>query len=197
MKKLQYLAMIISLVLLSSQPAWSSAKSWEVDKAHSGLVFYVDHIFSKVFGQFKTFDADIAFDPDHLDESSVVITIQVDSIDTGIAKRDKHLLSADFFNAGKSPEMVFTSKSITKESDSLYSVTGALEVKGKSYPLTLPLQYLGPKDHPMMKGSLVAGFNIDLTLDRLAYGIGDGTFFEKGVVGKEVVVQLSVEALSK
>lgn len=197
MKKIQSIALILSLVLLSSQPVWSAARSWELDKAHSALTFHVDHIFSKTFGQFKEFEANIAFDPANLKESSVVITIQVDSIDTGIGKRDKHLLSPDFFDAGKSPEIVLTSNSITKESDNIFSVVGTLEVKGKKHELTLPLQYLGPKDHPMQKGNLVAGFNIDITLDRLVYGIGDGKFFKKGVVGKDVAVQFSIEGLSQ
>lgn len=195
MKKLQHIVVITALIL-TSIPAWASTRSWEVDKAHSALVFQVDHIFSKIFGMFQEYNADIHFDPAHLDQSSIALTINVESIDTNIAKRDKHLLSGDFFDAGKFPQMTFASTGITAEDDGLYTVEGTLTVKGKPYEVTLPLQFLGPKDHPMEQGSLVAGFNIDITLDRLAYGVGDGKFYKKGIVGKDVAVQLSIEALS-
>lgn len=195
MKKLHHVIVIAALILASS-PAWASTRSWEMDKGHSSLVFQVNHIFSKIFGLFHEFDANIRFDPAHLEQSSIALAINVDSIDTNISKRDKHLLSADFFDAGKFPQMTFTSTSITQADGMLYNVVGTLTIKGKPYELTLPMQYLGPKEHPMKKGSLVAGFNIDITLDRLAYDVGDGKFFEKGIVGKDVAVQLSVEALS-
>lgn len=185
----------LTLILISAQSAWSN--DWKLDKGHSGLVFNVNHIFSKTFGQFKDFDAAIVFDPASLDKSSLVFKIKVDSIDTNIAKRDKHLLSPDFFDAGKFPEIAYTSSSISKVDDTHYKVVGTLIVKGKNYALDLPLEYLGPKDHPMQKGSQVAGFNVEVTLDRLAYGIGDGKFYKNGVVGKDVEVQLSLEVLSK
>jgi polyisoprenoid-binding protein YceI len=197
MKRIQTIALIFGLTLFSTHPAWSASRSWELDKGHSALAFQIDHIFSTTFGQFHDFDAVIIFDPTDLANSSISVKIKVDSIDTNISKRDKHLLSPDFFNAAKFPQLAFASTSISKGDGDTYNVKGTLQVKGKEYDLTLPLQYLGPKPHPMKKGSQVAGFNINISLDRLVYGIGDGKFYKNGVVGKDVLVQLSIEALSK
>ncbi len=56
---------------------------------------------------------------------------------------------------------------------------------------------MGMKDHPREKNMIVAGFNIELVLDRLLYKIGSGQFFEAGVVGKDVDILISLEVMRK
>jgi polyisoprenoid-binding protein YceI len=185
---------LLSLIVVST--AFSAARSWELDKAHSNVFFSVDHIFSKVNGQFNDFKTDINFDPADLAGSSFNFEIKTDSIDTNIGKRDKHLQSADFFDAGKFPLMKFTSTQISDAGNGVYNVAGKLSVKGKDYDLTLPLKLEGVKEHPAKKGTDVAGFNGTITFDRLAHEVGSGKFYEMGVVGKEVDVFVSIELLS-
>lgn len=189
------LGLVFSLIL-SSSTAFGAARSWELDKAHANIYFGVDHIFSKINGTFNDFTLEIAFDPANLAESRLLFTIQVDSIDTGIPKRDKHLQSADFFDAGKFPQMVFESTKITDAGNAVYDVTGTLTVKGKTYELTLPLKLAGIADHPAKKGTEVAGFNGTIMFDRLAHGVGSGKFHEMGIVGKDVEVFVSIEVLA-
>lgn len=181
------------LSLLIAPVAYSASDKWELDKGHSNVYFSVDHIFSKINGHFNDFSTDIVFNPADLDKSSFAFTIKVNSIDTNISKRDKHLLSKDFFDAGKYATMTFTSTSVTAGNGGLYNVTGKLTVKGKSYDLTLPLVLAGVKDHPAVPGKEVAGFNGKIVVDRLAYGIGTGKFADMGVVGKNVEVFVSLE----
>ena len=191
------LSALLTLTLILSSPlAFGAARSWEVDEAHSAIYFSIDHIFSKTRGHFNEFDIKTNFDPAQLDQSSFVFTIEVDSIDTNITKRDKHLLSADFFDSGKFPQMTFTSKKITDEGDGLYNVIGTLTVKDKDYDLTLPLKLEGVVEHPAKKGTEVAGFNGTVVLDRLAHGVGTGKFYDMGVVGKDVEVLVTLELLS-
>ncbi len=191
------ISVLLSVVLiLSTSLAFGAARSWEVDKAHSAIYFSIDHIFSKTRGHFNNFDIKANFDPAQLDQSSFVFTIEVDSIDTNITKRDKHLLSADFFDSGKFPRMTFTSTKITDEGDGLYNVVGTLNVKDKDYDLTLPLKLVGVTEHPAKKGTDVAGFNGTVMLDRLAHGVGTGKFYDMGVVGKDVEVLVTLELLS-
>lgn len=185
---------LLSLIVVST--AFSAARSWELDKAHSNVFFSVDHIFSKVNGNFNDFKTDINFDPADLAGSSFNFEIKTDSIDTNIGKRDKHLQSADFFDAGKFPLMKFTSTQISDAGNGVYNVAGKLSVKGKDYDLTLPLKLEGVKEHPAKKGTDVAGFNGTITFDRLAHEVGSGKFYEMGVVGKEVDVFVSIELLS-
>ena len=185
---------LLSLIVVSS--AFSAARSWELDTAHSNVYFSVDHIFSKVNGHFNDFKTEINFDPEDLAGSMFNFEIKTESIDTNIGKRDKHLQSADFFDAGKFPLMTFTSTQISDTGNGMYDVAGKLSVKGKEYDLTLPLKLEGVKEHPAKKGTDVAGFNGRLTIDRLAHGVGNGKFYEMGIVGKDVEVFVSLELLS-
>jgi polyisoprenoid-binding protein YceI len=123
--------------------------------------------------------------------------IKVKSVDTGIGKRDKHLLSDDFLDASKYPLITFACTSITKAEGSTYNVKGTLTIKGVPYELILPLTYGGKKDNPMAPGMEVTGFNGQLTLDRLAYKVGNGKYYTMGVIGKDVDILVTIEALRK
>ncbi|TKB09980.1 YceI family protein [Desulforhopalus sp. IMCC35007] len=184
---------VLFLSLLFFPFASTAANTWEVDTGHSNIYFSVDHIFSKVHGHFNDFTSEIVFDPADAGNSSFAFTITVDSIDTNISKRDKHLQSADFFDSGKYSTITFVSTAVTPGDDGLYNITGKLTIKGKSYDLVLPLVLAGMKDHPAAAGKEVAGFNGKIVLDRLAYGVGTGKFYEMGLVGKDVEVFVSLE----
>ncbi len=197
MRNIQLLAITAILTVFGATSAFSAARSWEMDKAHSNVYFSIDHIFSKINGQFDELATDIAFDPADLAGSRFDFEIQVSSIDTNISKRDKHLQSADFFDAGTFPTMTFKSVNISDQGGGIYHVAGKLTIKGKEYDLTLPLKLEGVKEHPAMKGTDVAGFNGRITIDRLAHGVGTGKFYDMGIVGKDVDVFVSLELLGK
>lgn len=192
--QLYTLATIATMVWASS--AFSAAPIWNLDKAHSGIYFSVDHIFSKVNGHFNEFTTDISFDPADLEGSKFDFEIQVNSIDTNIGKRDKHLQSGDFFDAAAYPLMTFKSSKISDNGNGVYDVAGTLTVKEKGYDLTLPLKLEGVKEHPAKKGTDVAGFNGRVSIDRLEHGVGSGKFHDMGVVGKDVEVFVTLELLS-
>ncbi len=195
MKTIQMITLALLLTLFGSN-ACASARTWDMDKAHSNIHFSVDHIFSKVNGHFNDFTLDLSFDPGDLKGSKFAFTINVDSIDTNITKRDKHLLSADFFDAGKFPQIRFESTQITDAGNSVYEVSGKLTIKDQAYDLTLPLKLEGITEHPAKKGTEVVGFNGTITIDRLAHGVGNGKFLKMGVVGKDVEIFVSLELLS-
>ncbi len=196
MRILQLLAVAAIATTVLATSAFSAAPTWNLDKAHSNIYFSVDHIFSKVHGHFNEFITDIAFDPADLGSSKFDFEIQVNSIDTNIGKRDKHLQSPDFFDAGGFPLMTFKSSKISDKGNGMYDVAGTLTIKEKDYNLTLPLKLEGIKEHPAKKGTNVAGFNGRITIDRLAHGVGAGKFHDMGVVGKDVDVFVSLELLS-
>jgi polyisoprenoid-binding protein YceI len=195
MKKNLIYMLFICTSLFTIRPVLAASPEWEMDKAHSNFYFTVQHIFSHIRGHFNEYSGQIIFDPDHLEKAKFFFEISVDSIDTNIAKRDKHLLSADFFDAGKYEKMTFASTGVTAKGDNVYDVAGKFTVKGKSYDLVLPLVFAGPKDHPAAKGKEVAGFNGTVTIDRLAYGVGTGKFYDMGIVGKEVEILVSLEVM--
>lgn len=196
MKRFGFITITLIFLILVGQTALAAARGWEVDKAHSNFYFRVGHIFSKIDGHFNDFSGEVKFDPKNLDQSRFFFEIKTDSIDTHIAKRDKHLQSGDFFDAGKFPLMTFESTKITAVANNVYEVFGKFTVKGETYDLMLPLTLEGVKDHPAVKNKEVIGFNGWVTIDRLAYKVGTGKFAEMGVVGKDVEIFVSLEALS-
>lgn len=188
--------LLMTMLLLGVQPAFAAARSWELDKAHSNFYFRVDHIYSQIQGHFNDYTGEVAFDPHNLAESHLSFAIRTASVDTAIAKRDRHLQSADFFDSDTYPLMTFSSTRITDAGNGRYEVLGNFTVKGVPYELTLPLVLAGIKDHPAAKGKEVIGFNSRLTIDRLAYRIGSGKFYEMGLVGKDVEILVTLEAWS-
>jgi len=195
MKKLFFAGLSLILFVFMAKGAYGAAREWELDKAHSNIYFSIDHIYAKIQGHFNELTAKINFDSTNLPESRFFFEVKVDSIDTNIGKRDKHLLSADFFDAGKYPLITFESKTITDRGNGVYELAGKLNVKGKIYDLTLPLTLAGIKDHPAVPGKQVAGFNGKITVDRLALNIGDEKFYKMGIVGKDVEILVTLEAL--
>jgi polyisoprenoid-binding protein YceI len=196
-KKMLFLLVVAVFVGFFGSPKYAEARSWEIDTEHTNFYFSVDHIYAKVHGRFTDFTGTLIFDPDNLKDSKIAFEIKVKSIDTGISKRDKHLLSDDFFDASKFPLITFTSTSIAKAEGNTYNVNGRLTIKGVSSDLILPLTYGGKKDNPMAPGMEVTGFNGHLTLDRLAYKVGDEKYYSMGVVGKDVDILVTIEALRK
>lgn len=196
MNGLNFFVVALLFLLANAPNLQAAARAWELDAPHSNFYFTVDHIYSKVRGQFNTFSGEVRFDPNNLADSRFSFKIEVDSIDTNIAKRDKHLLSEDFFDAGKFPVMTFESAKITDAGNNLYNVAGKFTVKGVAYDLVLPLTFAGIKDHPAAEGKEVAGFNGTVTIDRLTYKVGSGKFYDMGLVGKDVEILVTLEALS-
>jgi polyisoprenoid-binding protein YceI len=137
----------------------------------------------------------VYFDPDNPAKSKFDFMVNVNSVDTKEGKRDTHLRSPDFFDAGKYPLMTFKSSGVSHAGGNKYIVEGILTIKDVSKKLALEFVYHGQKDNPLKSGELVTGLDARLTLDRLEYNIGDGKFYKMGVVGKDVDILITLELL--
>jgi len=195
MRKAFYFTFVVVAAFMVAVSAHAAPPSWSVDKAHSGIYFGIQHIYSTVKGYFNDFSGEIRFDPDNLGQSRFDFAVQVKSIDTNITKRDAHLLSGDFFDAGKYPEMTFRSSAIKHLGGDEYSVEGTLRIKDVSRAITVPFTYFGTQPNPFNPKQLVAGFEARLNIDRLQYHVGTGKFYDMGVVGKDVDILITIEAL--
>ncbi len=189
-----FIFITLSFALLTPLSAWGA--EYEFDRAHSSFRFGVQHIFSTVYGHFDTYSGKVIFDPAKPAGSSFQFTVKVKSIQTGIAKRDNHLLSKDFFAAGQYPEITFTSSSVKHTGGEKYEVSGVLQMKDVKKEVVLPVIYKGAKIHPMDTSKKVVGFDFNLKVDRLAYNVGNGNFHKMGVVGKDVTIFASLEMLT-
>ncbi len=196
-KNIRFPLIAVFLLGLSALPLHAENQSWEIDKEHTNFYFSVDHIYAKVQGRFTDYQGTVAFDPENLKDSQISFEIKVKSVDTGLGKRDKHLRSADFFDASRFTLMTFTSTNITRAEGNSYNVNGTLTIKDVSAELVLPLAFAGIRENPLAPDLEVAGFNGRLTLDRLAYNVGSGKYYKMGAVGKDVDILVTIEVLRK
>jgi polyisoprenoid-binding protein YceI len=172
----------------------TAVRTFQIDKAHSEVIFQVRHLLSKVRGRFSDFAGTLQFDPEHPDQSSVDFTIQAASIDTAEPNRDAHLRSDDFFAAEKYPTLTFKSTKVTPRGRDLYDVEGDLTIRGVTKRVILPVSSLGAATDPWGKEKVA--FEGETTINRKEYGLNWNAALETGgfLVGDEVKVSLSIQA---
>ena len=132
-----------------------------MDKQHTEAAFQVRHILTKVRGTFRDVDGTISWDKANPAKSSVEFRLKTVSIDTGVAQRDNHLRSQDFFWAEKYPEIAFVSSKIVPKGANEFEVTGDLTIRGVTRSITLPVRYLGEQKDPY--GNTKAGFETGIS----------------------------------
>jgi polyisoprenoid-binding protein YceI len=191
MKKILFVILIVFL----AYPLNAMAKEWKLDPVHSNFFFDIQHIYSTVRGQFGEFTGDIYFTPANPEKSRFNFEIKVSSIDTKEGKRDIHLRSPDFFDAGKYPVITFKSGKVVLADDNRYTVDGTLTIKDVFRDISLEFNYHGQKENPLKPGQMVAGFDSRMTINRLEYHIGDGKFAKMGVVNEDVAILVTLEIL--
>jgi len=168
-----------------------AADRWVVDKSHAHVTFMADHLgFSVVHGQFREFDADIAFDPERIEDTRVSFTIKAESIDTFWPRRDEHIRSADFLNVAEHPEITFVSTAVTRTGDSTATVTGDLTMIGETRPVTFEatLNKLGA--NPFTNQPL-AGFTVTGEIRRADWGMSYGGDAFAAVIPVRVDLELT------
>ncbi len=114
----------------------STTRRWSLRAADSSVEFAVKTFWGlgTVRGRFDRFDGWYETGPDG---TTIQLTIDADSLDTGNATRDRHLRSTDFFNVAAHPQVRFTSTSVGEADDGTLHVQGRLEAAGKSVPVEL------------------------------------------------------------
>jgi polyisoprenoid-binding protein YceI len=185
------------VMLLLVSFANAAPSEWNIDPAHSGVYFDVRHIFATVRGQFDDYTGKFIFDPESNDTSSCEFEVKVKSINTNINQRDTHLRSEDFFAAKKFPTITFKSTRINQIEGNQFEIVGNLTVKDVTKEVKVPFTYFAVKDNPTKPNELVAGFEGKFNIDRLEYNVGNGNFYKMGLVGKDVLITISLEVLKK
>src|SRR5262245_54978123 len=86
---------------------------WEIDSSHSSVHFSVRHlVIAKVRGTFARWSGTVQVPGGDFSRGTVDVTIDASSIDTGVAQRDAHLKSTDFFDVEQFPELRFVGKRV-------------------------------------------------------------------------------------
>ena len=170
---------------------------YTLDVAHTRLGFSARHaMVTTVRGAFKDFEGTAHVDTANPANSKVELTIKTDSIDTGVADRDAHLRSADFFEIEQHPEITFSSTDVSRDGDE-WTITGDLTVKGITKPIAVEFESTGSARDPF--GNLRIGFEGHTTLSRKDWGLTWNAALETGgfLVSDKIKLEFDISAIQK
>ena len=189
-------SLVLSLTAAAALLAGASqanAATYAIDPAHTFATFEIGHQGTSTNrGRFDKKEGKIEFDR-AAKTGSVDITLDISSINTGTAGFDKHLQSADIFNAAAFPTAKFVSTSMTFNGDKVAEVAGNLTLLGKTNPVTLKASQFNCFMSNMLKRE-VCGGDFEATIDRSLFGMNFGINFG---FPKEVRLVIQVEAIKQ
>lgn len=173
-----------------------AAGTYTIDKAHSTVEFVARHLMiSKVRGRFADFEGTVRIGDDPTD-SSVEATVDAASITTSEGARDKHLRSADFFDAEQYPTLAFRSTGVEPGKGGVWRVHGELTIRDITRPVVLDVEFDGASVSPWDDQRLA--FSATTEIDRDEWGLTWNQALDAGgvVVGRKVRIELAVQAVS-
>jgi polyisoprenoid-binding protein YceI len=187
-----------ALLALTAAAASAQVSKWQIDPAHSEADFTIKHMgISNVHGRFGNVSGSLALDEKDITKSTVNSTVDITTVDTGVAQRDTHLKSPDFFDATKYPQMTFVSKSLSDANGQL-QLSGDLTIHGVTRPVTLALE--GPsKEQLDPYGKTRRAFSATTTIHRQDFGLTWNGNLKSGdsILGDDVKVELDIELIKQ
>lgn len=149
----------------------------DTEGQHAFIQFKINHLgYSYILGNFEEFSGQFQYDPEDLEAASVEMEVQVDSLTTNNAERDKHFISSDFLDAGEYPTATFVSTGFTPNGGDDGMLTGDLTLHGETREIEMPVTLMGEGEDPW--GGYRAGFEGSTMLALADFGIDMSDFPE-------------------
>ena len=178
---------LAALVLAAAPAAYAAAApAWVVDKAASRVAWRTTFSGVGLTGAFRTWDAQIAFDPANLAGSRVSVSIDMASVSATDVDAQEALPTGDWFDAKTHPKGTFVATTFRSLGANSYQAVGTLTLRGQARPLILPFTLAITGDTAKMDSTL--------TLDRSLFGIGRGQFTGTDTVPHGVNMTIAVSA---
>ncbi|WP_291914961.1 YceI family protein [Chitinophaga sp. CB10] len=194
MKKVFFLA----AMLLAGASSFAQVK-WAADPAHSQIGFSVNHLgINYVNGKFDKFTGTVeTADSTSFQNAQIAFTADVNSINTGVAQRDGHLKTDDFFNAAEYPSITVKSISFKKITGNKYVMLADVTIRNTTKRVPFDVTYNGIVKDPW--GMRRAGFTAKATVNRLDFGVKYADKLPSGVyaVSPTVDVLVNVEVVKQ
>lgn len=186
----RFASVLATLALAAAPLALAQTSTWIPDKAHSEVDFSILHLsLTNIHGRFGNIGGKVVLNEADITKSSVNVTIDVTTVDTGVPQRDADLKSDHFFDVAHFPTATFTSTSVTKSGDGL-TVAGNLTLHGVTKPVVLqvqgptgPVTGLDKKPH--------SGFSATTTVKRTDFGLG--TQYPAAMIGDDVKLTIDLD----
>jgi polyisoprenoid-binding protein YceI len=166
---LKYLLTVTAIMATSVSIA--APVEYHLNPGHIQALFAIDHYgFSKTLGLFTKISGALLFDEQNVENSTVRLSIDPNSVYTGDEERDKALRGADFFDAQKNPEIRFVSTRVTKAAEGMLTVAGNLTIRGRTKPVTFSAKLNKSGQNPFDPTPLL-GYTASGWIKRSDYGI--------------------------
>lgn len=168
---------LFSLLAVAAATAMTAgaaqAANYAIDPTHTFVTFEIGHFGATTNrARFDKKQGTVEFDR-AAKTGKVEISIDTTSVNSGTPPFDKHLQSADLFDAAKHPTIKFVSDKFSFNGDKVSEVTGQLTLLGKTAPVTLKATQFNCYDNPMLKRE-VCGGDFETTIDRTQWGMNYG-----------------------
>ena len=183
---------LLGLLLLLVSGPLMAAEKYKIDTEgqHAFIQFRIQHLgYSWLYGRFNDFEGDFSFDPEKPDSGKINVTIDVASIDTNHAERDKHLRGEDFFHVSKYPKARFVSTSFDDHGDGTATLKGDLTIKDATRPVTIDVKHVGHGKDPW--GGYRRGFYGTTKLKLKDFNID----YDLGPAATHAELELSIEGI--
>jgi polyisoprenoid-binding protein YceI len=191
---------LAAMLAMGAATMAAQAHDWVIDKNHSEADFSVKHMgVGTVHGSFHAVTGVVHFEAGNPNVWTVEATIDMNSLDTGVAARDNDLKSARFFDVAQYPTMTFKSTSVKKDAGVGYDVKGDLTMHGVTKPVVLIMEPPAGEEVGMDAKSVHRGFVATTTVNRKDFGLTWNGMLKSGdaVISDQVKIELDVEAVEK
>lgn len=163
-----------------------AAQYTQIDPDASQIRFTYRQMGVAMEGEFKRFDASLAFDPEDPAAAQVRLDVELASVDTGTADGDAEVASKSWFDTASFPHAQFVSSAVRDLGENRYEVSGTLTIKGTAQPVVVPARVELQGDRALFEGSF--------TIERGAFSVGEGAWKAFDIVANEVVIRFSLSA---
>lgn len=194
MKKLFGIALV--LLTLSSSQLWADSYVIDTKGSHAFIQFRIKHLgYSWLYGRFNDFSGEFTYDPKKPEDTRFAVEIDMASLDSNHAERDKHLRSDKYLDVKKYPKAKFVTKHYEPTGEKTAKLTGDLTFYGATRPITIDVEHIGGGAAPWDPKEHREGFEGRAVIKPADFGLN--LVPQLGPTAAEVELMLSVEGVRK
>lgn len=164
---------------------------YTLDPDHASLVFKINHLgFSTFIGSFDDFDASLDFDAENIENSSLEVIVNMNSLDVNLPEFEEELKGSNWFDVEQFPQAVYrTTAFVESRDENTFVFAGDLTMHGVTAPVNLVVDFNGGGRNVLTR-SYTMGFEATATFLRSDFGVSRFTNFG---VGDEINLDINVE----
>ena len=178
---MRLLSFLLLSLLAAAGPSQAEPPAAQLLPDQSRIAFVSKQMGVPVEGTFGKFAAQVAFDPRKPEGGAIALSIDVGSATLGVPQSDAEMPKPEWFHAAKFPQAQFKSSAIKSLGGGQFEVVGKLTLKGQAQDVVVPVTIAQDAGLSIATGSL--------TIQRLAFRVGDGDWTDTSMVANDVQVR--------